>query len=60
MSKIAVIKTGGKQYKVKEGDVLKVEKLDKSFFYSDFDRKILKEKWFQERVFDIYLWEIGG
>ncbi|MCK4540244.1 50S ribosomal protein L21 [Candidatus Parcubacteria bacterium] len=28
MSKIAVIKTGGKQYKVKEGDVLKVEKLD--------------------------------
>ena len=29
MSKIAVIKTGGKQYKVKEGDILKVEKLDK-------------------------------
>lgn len=28
MAKIAVIKTGGKQYKVKEGDVLKVEKLD--------------------------------
>ena len=28
MSKIAVIKTGGKQYKVKEGDTLKVEKLD--------------------------------
>lgn len=27
MSKIAVIKTGGKQYKVKENDVLKVEKL---------------------------------
>lgn len=27
MSKIAVIKTGGKQYIVKEGDVLKVEKL---------------------------------
>lgn len=27
MAKIAVIKTGGKQYKVKEGDVLKVEKL---------------------------------
>lgn len=27
MSKIAVIKTGGKQYKVKEGDTLKVEKL---------------------------------
>ncbi len=27
MSQIAVIKTGGKQYKVKEGDVLKVEKL---------------------------------
>lgn len=27
MSKIAVIKTGGKQYIVKEGDTLKVEKL---------------------------------
>jgi large subunit ribosomal protein L21 len=27
MSKIAVIKTGGKQYKVKEGDRIKVEKL---------------------------------
>lgn len=27
MSKIAVIKTGGKQYKVKEGDVIKIEKL---------------------------------
>ena len=26
--KIAVIKTGGKQYKVKEGQVLRVEKLD--------------------------------
>ena len=25
---LAVIKTGGKQYKVKEGDVLKIEKLD--------------------------------
>jgi len=28
MSKIAVIKTGGKQYKVAEGETLKVEKLD--------------------------------
>jgi large subunit ribosomal protein L21 len=28
MSKIAVIKTGGKQYKVKEGQVLKIEKLN--------------------------------
>ena len=28
MSKIAVIKTGGKQYKVKEKQLLKVEKLD--------------------------------
>lgn len=28
MTKIAVIKTGGKQYKVKEGDTLKIEKLD--------------------------------
>ena len=27
MSKIAVIKTGGKQYKVAEGDKLKIEKL---------------------------------
>jgi large subunit ribosomal protein L21 len=27
MSKFAIIKTGGKQYKVREGDVLKVEKL---------------------------------
>lgn len=28
MSKIAIIKTGGKQYKVKEGDIIKVEKLN--------------------------------
>ena len=28
-NKIAVIKTGGKQYKVKEGQILKIEKLDK-------------------------------
>jgi len=28
-NKIAVIKTGGKQYKVSEGQTLKVEKLDK-------------------------------
>ncbi len=28
MSKIAVIKTGGKQYKVKKDQVLKIEKLD--------------------------------
>lgn len=28
MSKIAVILTGGKQYKVQEGDLLKVEKLE--------------------------------
>ena len=27
--KIAVIKTGGKQYKVKTGQVIKIEKLDK-------------------------------
>ena len=27
MTKIAVIKTGGKQYKVKEGQILKIEKL---------------------------------
>lgn len=29
MNKIAVIKTGGKQYKVKENQLLKIEKLDK-------------------------------
>lgn len=29
MSKIAVIKTGGKQYKVKKGQILKIEKLEK-------------------------------
>lgn len=28
MTKIAVIKTGGKQYKVKEGQKIKIEKLD--------------------------------
>jgi large subunit ribosomal protein L21 len=28
-NRIAVIKTGGKQYKVKEGQILKIEKLDK-------------------------------
>jgi len=28
MSKIAVIKTGGKQYKVKEGSIVKIEKLE--------------------------------
>lgn len=28
MSKIAVIKTGGKQYLVREGDILKIEKID--------------------------------
>lgn len=27
MSKIAVVKTGGKQYKVKEGDTINIEKL---------------------------------
>jgi len=39
MSKIAVIKTGGKQYKVKEGDKLKIEKLsvetDKDVFFDE-------------------------
>ena len=29
MNKIAVIKTGGKQYKVKQGQAIKIEKLDK-------------------------------
>ena len=27
MTKIAIIRTGGKQYKVKEGDVLQIEKI---------------------------------
>lgn len=30
MSKLAVIKTGGKQYKVKVGQILKIEKLEKN------------------------------
>lgn len=35
---IAVIKTGGKQYKVKEGDILEIEKLDsKKDSKIDFD-----------------------
>jgi len=29
MTTIAILKTGGKQYKVSEGDVIKVEKIDK-------------------------------
>jgi large subunit ribosomal protein L21 len=29
MAKIAIIKTGGKQYRVQEGEVVKIEKLDK-------------------------------
>lgn len=29
MSKIAVIKTGGKQYKVEKGQTIKIEKIDK-------------------------------
>jgi large subunit ribosomal protein L21 len=29
MAKIAVIKTGGKQYRVQEGGVVRIEKLDK-------------------------------
>ena len=35
MSKIAVIKTGGKQYKISEGQTVKIEKLD-----SDKGKKI--------------------
>lgn len=30
MSDIAIIKTGGKQYKVKVGDTIKIEKIDPS------------------------------
>lgn len=33
--KFAVIKTGGKQYKVAEGEVLKIEKLDGDFQKGD-------------------------
>lgn len=29
MTSIAIIKTGGKQYKVSEGDIINVEKIDK-------------------------------
>jgi large subunit ribosomal protein L21 len=29
MAKIAVIKTGGKQYRVEEGQIVRIEKLDK-------------------------------
>lgn len=28
MAKLAIIKTGGKQYKVSEGDIIKIEKLE--------------------------------
>ena len=41
MSKIAVINTGGKQYKVKQGDVIKVEKINKKetlLFHSCWQR----------------------
>jgi len=58
------IKEWEKQYLKKQAQIKtacnNVAKLDKSFFYSGFNRKILQEKWFHERVFDIYLWEIGG
>lgn len=36
MNKFAVIRTGGKQYKVSEGDILEVEKLDVE------DKKVVK------------------
>jgi large subunit ribosomal protein L21 len=41
MSKIAVIKTGGKQYVVREGDVLKVEKLATTESTINFDEVLL-------------------
>ncbi len=42
MSQIAVIKTGGKQYKVKEGDVIKIEKLpEESGSKLDFSEVLL-------------------
>lgn len=37
----AVIETGGKQYKVAEGDVIKVEKLDVDGEAVDFDKVLL-------------------
>lgn len=52
MAKIAVIKTGGKQYKIKEGDKLKIEKIegevgskvnfDKVLLIADEDGKALQ------------------
>jgi len=41
MSKIAVIRTGGKQYVVREGDVLKVEKLSAAEGPINFDDVLL-------------------
>lgn len=41
MSKVAVIETGGKQYKVKEGDKIKVEKLDGEAGKTVFFEKVL-------------------
>lgn len=50
--KLAVIKTGGKQYKVREDDTLKIEKLNKKegeevifediLLFADTDKNILK------------------
>ena len=39
---IAVIKTGGKQYKVKEGDILNIEKLKAPFRHGMSNGKIKK------------------
>ena len=41
MSLFAVIKTGGKQYKVQEGDILSVEKLEHSGDSIVFDNVLL-------------------
>lgn len=41
MAKLAVIRTGGKQYLVKEGDVLKVEKLPQADGTITFDEVLL-------------------
>jgi large subunit ribosomal protein L21 len=44
MSKIAVIRTGGKQYKVKVGDIIKIEKLTaKDGEKVDFDTLMIAE-----------------
>lgn len=44
MSTFAVIKTGGKQYKVAEGDKLRIEKMDHKDGQVEFDQVLLFAK----------------